>query len=315
VLLAQREDLAGDIARYELRAVDGGELPAFDAGAHIDVVVAPEYLRQFSLAGDPADRSRWVLGVLAERQGRGGSALMHRAFRAGRRVFVSRPINHFPLDESAAHTLLFAGGIGITPLLAMAHRLHALGRSFELHYSAAARSQAGFVDDLLAAPWAPQVRLHFKDEGCRADLGRLLPPHAQGWQLYTCGSPRYMDAVFAAAAARAWPPQALHREYFSLPEDPDRIDRAFVLKLARSGRSLAVPADRSPVDVLADVGIVVPTKCSDGLCGICITAYDASASGEVEHRDVMLGAAQRQRQLLLCCSRMKNQGDTLVVDL
>ena len=186
----------------------------------------------------------------------------------------------------------------------------------ELHYSAAARSQAGFVDDLLAAPWAAQVQLHFKDEGRRADLERLLPPHAPGWQLYTCGSPRYMDAVFAAAAARAWPPQALHREYFQVPEEPERVNHPFELKLARSGRVLQVPADASATEAQrSKLGVAVPTKCSDGLCGVCAVAYDAAASGPVEHRDVVLGAAERQRRMILCCSRAADAGGLLVVDL
>jgi hypothetical protein len=126
VLLKKREEMAEGVAKYEFVAPDGGELPPFDAGAHVDVVIAPEYQRAYSLAGDPADRSRYVLGVLREPPesgGRGGSALMHRAFREGRRVFISRPANHFPLYEEATLSLLFAGGIGVTPMLAMAHRL------------------------------------------------------------------------------------------------------------------------------------------------------------------------------------------------
>jgi reductive dehalogenase len=314
VRLHKREAMAADVARYEFSALDGAPLPPFEPGAHIDVVIAPEYLRQFSLAGDPADRSRYVLGVLNEKHGRGGSALMHRAFREGRQVFIGKPVNHFPLDEQAAFTLLLAGGIGVTPLIAMAHRLHALGKPFELHYSAAGRASAGFLDELARVPWAQRVQLHFKDEGRRADLQQLLPPHAPGHQLYTCGSPRYMDAVFATAAAKGWPEQALHREYFTLPEAPERINHAFELKLVRSGRVLQVPAERSATEVLAEAGIAVATKCSDGLCGVCATAYDAAASDEVEHRDVVLSGAERSRRVILCCSRARHEGGRIVLD-
>ncbi len=118
VVLRRRDEMAADLARYEFESADGGPLPAWEAGAHVDVVIAPEYARSYSLAGDPADRARYVLGVLREAAGRGGSALMHRVFREGRRVFVSPPRNHFALDERAARVLLFAGGIGVTPLLA-----------------------------------------------------------------------------------------------------------------------------------------------------------------------------------------------------
>jgi reductive dehalogenase len=324
VVLKRRIDMADDVARFEFAAPDGRSLPAFEPGAHIDVVIAPEYQRAFSLAGDPADRGRYVLGVLREPppsqggHGRGGSALMHRAFREGRRVFIGRPVNHFPLHEEAAHTWLFAGGIGVTPLIAMAHRLHALQRPFELHYSAASRRAAGFIDDLAAAPWAAQVKLHLKDEGGRADLPALVPrwrDEPGGWHLYTCGSPRYMDAVFAAAAARGWPEAALHREYFAVPEQPPWVNKPFVLQLAKSGRRLEVPADRRATDVLADIGIRIETKCTDGLCGVCAVGYAAAASGAVEHRDFVLSAQQRRERIVLCCSRAREVGGVLVLGL
>lgn len=318
VTLVRREAQTPEVARYEFAALDGGPLPVWDPGAHIDVVIAPEYLRPYSLAGDPAERGRWVLGVQREdpaRGGRGGSALMHRAFREGRQVFVSRPRNHFALDESARAVWLLAGGIGITPLITMAHRLHALGTPFELHYSAASRRSAGFLADLQRAPWAGHVQLHLKDEGGRAELDRLLPAYEAGHQLYACGSLRYMDAVFAAAAERGWPPEALHRELFSVPEAPPRENHAFTLRLARSGRDLPVPADRSATDVLAEAGIGVPVKCSDGLCGVCATPYDAAASGPVDHRDWVLSDGERARRVVLCCSRPREAGARLVVEL
>jgi reductive dehalogenase len=315
VLLKRREEMAADVAKYEFSAVDGSPLPPFDAGAHIDVVIAPEYQRQYSLAGDPADRSTYVLGVLREPDGRGGSALMHRAFREGRQVFITKPANHFPLHEDASMSLLFAGGIGVTPMIAMAHRLHALGKPFTFHYSAASRKTAGFVQDLEQVPWKDKVHRHFKDEGARADLLALTPPYEAGMHVYTCGAPRYMDGVFEAAAARGWPEEAMHREYFSVPEADGWVNREFMLHLARSGKTLPVPADRSATEVLAQAGIKVDTKCSDGLCGVCATAYDAAASGQVEHRDFVLGKRERQHKVILCCSRMVDEGAALCIDL
>ena len=324
VKLVKRDEMAEGVARFELESLDGGELPAFDAGAHLDVVVAPEYQRAFSLAGDPADRSRYVLGVQREAppaeggHGRGGSALMLRAFRPGRKVFVSRPRNHFALVEDASHTLLLAGGIGVTPLIAMAHRLHALGRPFALHYSAKSRRVAGFIDELLAAPWSERVHLHFSDEGTRADFGAIVPAYAPGLpgpQLYACGSAAYMDAAFAAATARGWPEDALHREYFSVPEGAAWIDKPFTLVLARSGRELPVPADQRATDVLAAAGFGVDVKCTDGLCGVCARHYDAAASDEVEHRDVVLSRRERATRVVLCCSRAAHEGGRIVLDL
>lgn len=318
VVLTRRKDMAEGVARYEFTAPDGRELPAFEAGAHIDVVIAPEYQRPYSLAGDPADRSRYVLGVqreLPERGGRGGSALMHRVFREGRQVFVSRPANHFPLQEDARLSLLMAGGIGVTPLIAMAHRLHALGRPFELHYSAASRRSAGFLQDLAKAPWHAHVHLHIKDEGRRADLSSLIPAYHAGLQLYTCGAARYMDSVFSVAGEKGWPEEALHREYFSVPEGPQWDNKPFLLRLARSCRTLEVPADRSAADVLAEAGIGVDIKCSDGLCGVCACPYDPAQSGEVEHRDFVLSQSERAHKIILCCSRMRHAGAALTLQL
>jgi ferredoxin len=156
---------------------------------------------------------------------------------------------------------------------------------------------------------------HFKDEGRRADLAALLPDYRSGWQLYTCGAARYMDGVFAAASARGWPQAALHREYFSVPEAAGWVDRRFVLRLLRSARTLPVPAGRSATDVLAEAGIGVLTKCSDGLCGTCAAAYDAAASDAIEHRDFVLSQAERQRRIILCCSRALNEDGEIAVEL
>ena len=311
VILKRREEMADDVARFEFVAAKG-DLPKFDAGSHVDVVIAPEYLRQYSLAGDPADNSKYVLGVQREPEGRGGSMLMLRAFREGRRVFISPPRNHFPLQEDATKSFLFAGGIGITPMLTMAHRLHALGREFELHYSARSRPFAAFMSDLAQVPWHNRVRMHMKDEGARADFEALLPPYEDGIHLYTCGSPRYMEGLFAIAAAKGWPDEALHREFFTVPEQPDYVNEPFILKLARSGRTIEIPADKRATDVLTEMGIVVDTKCSDGICGVCSTRV---LSGTPEHRDHVLSKKEREQKMILCCSRASEPGGTIEIDL
>ena len=241
--------------------------------------------------------------------------LMHRAFRDGRKVFVSRPANHFPLHEDATLSLLFAGGIGVTPMITMAHRLHLLGKPFDLHYSAASRSTAGFLQDLNEAAWNERIRYHFKDEGQRADLRALIPAYQTGYHVYTCGAVRYMDGVFEAATEQGWPEEAMHREFFSVPEAPDWVNLPFTLKLAKSGRSFAVPAERNATDVLAEAGFVIDTKCSDGICGVCATRYLPAESGEVEHRDYVLSAKDREQRVILCCARTKAAGAELVVDL
>jgi ferredoxin-NADP reductase len=308
VVLKRREERSADTARYEFVAADGRELPEFEAGAHVDVVIAPEYLREYSLAGDPADASRYVLGVQREAKSRGGSALMHRAFREGRRVFISRPRNNFPLVESATRTLLFGGGIGITPLLTMAHRLRALGRSYELHYSVRQRADAAFVKEVQEL----SGKTHVSGEGSRLKCEEAIPRFEAGFHLYTCGSAPYMDAIFAAAQAQGWPEDALHKEYFSVPEPPDYVNHPFTLRLQRSGKAIEVPAEISAIEALARAGIMVDTKCSDGICGVCATPYLA---GEIEHRDYVLSAKERASKIIVCCSRAKHAGGEVVLDL
>jgi ferredoxin-NADP reductase/epoxyqueuosine reductase QueG len=312
VVVSKVEKMAEGVSKFEFRALDGGDLPAFEAGAHIDVVVAPEYLRQFSLSGDPADRSVYQIGVLREDEGRGGSRLMHRIFSEGRKVFISRPINHFPLEEGAPRTLLMGGGIGVTPLISMAHRLHALGAEFTLHYSCSRKDHAGFLTDLAEAPWADRVRLHFSDEGSRADLDALLAQPGAGWMLYTCGPDRYMDAVLESAARQGWPEDNVRKEYFSVPEIPDYVNYPFTLRLAKSGREVAVPAEKSITDVLAEIGIHVDVKCSDGICGVCKCGL---VSGEVEHRDFVLSKKQQADSIIICQSRAAEEGGVIEIDL
>ena len=196
--------LTPDITLYEFRKADGLLLPQADAGAHIDVVVAPEFFRQYSLSGDPADQSKYQIAVLREDCGKGGSKLMHRIFEEGRRLFISHPINHFPLEEGASFTYLMGGGIGVTPMVAMAHRLHAIGAAFELHYSCSKRSNAAFLDIVSAAPWSESVSCHFSDDGSRADLADILR-YRDGAHVYTCGPDFYMQAVLDTATARGFP--------------------------------------------------------------------------------------------------------------
>lgn len=310
--LARVEAMTELVSKYEFRSMDGSPLPPFEAGAHLDVVVAPEFFRQYSLCGNPADTSVYQIGVLREPQGRGGSRLLHQIFSEGRKVFVSRPINHFPLDESAAKTLLLGGGIGVTPMLAMAHRLHAIGAEFALHYSCRSRDSAGFLADIDLAPWADRVSLHLSSEGSRADLDSILAGYEDGHHCYACGPDRYMKTVLETAAKMGWPEEAVHYEYFSVPETPDYENHDFFLTLAQSGKAVAVPAHRSAAEALLAAGIPVDLKCSDGLCGVCKCELLA---GEVEHRDHVLSKAQRQSAMILCQSRAATPGGEIVINL
>jgi reductive dehalogenase len=309
--ISKVEQMTGDVTKYEFSSFDGSDLPEWTAGGHLDVVVAPEYLRQYSMSGNPADRSTYQIGVLREDEGRGGSKFLHRIFTEGRRVFISKPINHFELVEDAKRTFLMGGGIGITPMIAFAHRLHSLGKPFEVHYSASTREGAGYIDDLKAVPWAEHVHFHFSDQGNRADLEAILTGYQDGWHVYTCGPERYMDGVTETAERLGYPEEARHLEYFSVPEQPDYVNHAFTVELAKSGKTFEIPADKSITDILTENGVQIDVKCSDGICGVCKCGI---ISGEVEHRDFVLSKKQQESSLILCQSRAAPGETKITVD-
>lgn len=306
------EAMTPDVTKYEFRALDGGNLPEWQAGGHLDIVVAPEFLRQYSLSGDPADRSKYQIAVLREDEGKGGSKLMHRIFNQGRKIFIAKPINHFPLEEQASKTFLMGGGIGITPMLAMAHRLHVLGADFEVHYSFKTRESAGFLVDLVSVAWADKVTLHCSAEGTRADLAKILKAYQADQHVYTCGPDIYMQSVIDAATNAGFPEAARHLEYFNVPEVPDYVNHDFVLRLAKSEKDIPVSADQSPTDALIAAGVSIDVKCSDGLCGVCRCGL---VSGEVEHRDFVLSEKQRETSIILCQSRAVQKDGIVEIDL
>ena len=310
VVISKVEDMAPGLTRYELSDPAGKPLPEWTAGAHIDIVVAPEFLRQYSLAGDPADRSKYVIGVLREDAGEGGSVLLHRIFSEGRKIFISKPINHFPVAQTTGKHWLMGGGIGVTPMIAMAHELHAQGREFALHYSISTRAGAGFLAQLETVPWRDCLTIHCSDEGSRADLPALLAQPGPADHVYTCGPDLYMQAVMDAAGA--FDEEARHLEYFNVPEAPEYENHPFTIHLARDGRTLEVPAEQSAAEVLQSAGFKIDIKCSDGICGVCKCGV---LEGEVEHRDYVLSKAQRRDQIITCQSRAAEPGGRLVVDL
>ena len=311
VKVASVQALTNKITLYDLRAIDDGELPAFTAGAHISVCVAPEYFRDYSLANDPNERHRYVIAVQREDAGEGGSKLMQRIFTAGRTVFIAPPKNHFPLDEMAKSAVLIAGGIGVTPLLAMAHRLHAIQRPFELHYAAKSAADCAFLTELRDVAWANRVHCYFSDQKERADLPAILQAYEPGRTAYVCGPDRLMRAVIEAAQMLDWPEEAVKSEYFAAPAQEDWVNHRFTLELT-DGRQFTIPEDRAATDILAENGIFVDVKCSEGICGVCKTRL---LTGEVEHRDYVLGKAERPHSMMLCCSRAAAPNGIVRVDL
>jgi vanillate O-demethylase ferredoxin subunit len=304
---------AEDVCVFELAAEHGGRLPAFRAGAHIDVHLPNGLVRQYSLCGDPRDRRRYRIAVLRTDPSRGGSRTLHDDVRVGDKIAISAPKNHFPLARGAGRSLLFAGGIGITPIIAMADALARAGADFELHYCVRTPRRAAFAQQLMRSSYAGRVHFHYGEAagGKRIDLPSLLADPDPRTHVYACGPAGFMDAVRDCALAQGWDPARVHREHFAAPAGAAPA-RPFDIRIASSGAIVHVAADQSALEALARHGIKVPMACGQGLCGTCLTPV---LEGEPEHRDLCLDEARRARNdcMTPCCSRAR--GASLTLDL
>jgi vanillate O-demethylase ferredoxin subunit len=307
------EALTPRIRLLELVPAEGGELPAFTAGAHIDVDMPAVEGRSYSLLNDPREGHRYRIAVLREEMGRGGSAWMHDQVAVGDVLTASVPSNNFPLSREAELHLLIAGGIGITPILSMVEHLLAEGGTFHLHYCARSRDEAAFAY-MLTERLGDQVTFHFDggDPAKGLDIAALLARKPAGGHVYVCG-PRGMIRAVREATTN-WPKGTVHWELFGGDEAdtaPRVTDVAFDVELAKSGVKLHVPADRKLLDVMREAGVKVKSLCTEGVCGTCRVKV---LSGEVDHRDEVLTKAQQAKFMQVCVSRAK-PGSTLVLDL
>jgi ferredoxin-NADP reductase len=297
--------LAEAINGYELVDPRGRDLPRFTAGAHIAVRHGGSAVRDYSLWNDPAERRHYCIAVLREVHGQ-GSGHWHDRVRVGDNVEASMPRNNFPLTEAAERYLLLAGGIGITPIMAMIAELRRRRAEFLLHYCSRTPETTAFREELDVLAAQGRVRYHH-DNGDPArglDIAAALRDPLPGTHLYYCGPAGMMKA--AAAAANAWVEGTVHCEYFTGPQarppEPLSEDHAFRIRLAKRGGEYLIAANETIVEVLRRHGIPVRTSCELGYCGTCLTRY---CGGEPDHRDQILSEADRRRYLLVCCSRAK----------
>ena len=297
-----------DIVSYELRALDGSALPPFSAGAHIDLHLANGLIRSYSLVNPQAERHRYVIAVQKDRATRGGSKWVHEHLRAGDVIMVSAPRNNFPLAEDAAHSLLFAGGIGITPIMSMIERLSVLERPWQLYYCARTRAAAAFVDQLAGRS---EVRFNFDREpgGAMLDMAPIIERASKGTHFYCCGPLPMLNAFEAITAGL--PTELVHVEYFSAKEPPSH-EGGFTVVLAKSGRQIPIPAGKTILDALLEAGVDLPFSCKEGVCGTCETAV---LEGIPDHRDLILTKEEHaaSRSMMICCSGSKSE--RLVLDL
>lgn len=311
-VLSKRQE-AQDIASFELGREDGGPLPAFSAGSHVDVHVPGGLVRQYSLCNDAGETHRYRIAVLRDARTRGGSAGMHDTVKEGDLITISEPRNHFPLVH-AQRTVLLAGGIGITPLLCMAQRLHAIEAEFDLHYCTRSADRTAFRDEILASPFAGRVKFHFDDgdQKQKLDLLDALGKQDPGTHLYVCGPTGFIEHVTQTAQGLGWTAGQIHMEYFGAAPQDTTGDRPFEVKLASNGKLVPVAADQTVVQALAAHGVEVLTSCEQGVCGTCITRV---LDGECDHRDLYFTDEEKARhdQFTPCCSRAKSS--VLVLDL
>lgn len=281
-------------------ATPGAGLPPAEPGAHIVLRLGNGLCRSYSLT-NPGDGQRWCIAVHRSADSRGGSRWVHTVLRPGDPVEAEGPHNHFALDAGAPMSVLVAGGIGITPLLAMARQLAAQHRPWALHYAARTQAQMAFADELraLAAPTGATLDLRCDHEGDRPlDLPAIVAALPAGAHVYACGPAGLLDAFEAATAAL--PPARVHLERFAGTQDAATAAGCTVT-LARSGRRLAVAPGQSILDALIAIGAEPPYSCREGLCGTCETRV---LRGTPDHRDRVLGAAARAAgdRMMVCCS-------------
>ena len=301
LVVHDRRFVADGVVELTLRRPDGDEqpLPGWEPGAHIDLHLSGDMVRQYSLHGDPRDHCEWKISVLREAEGRGGSKFIHDQLRKGSAVRVTGLRNKFKFVDST-HYVFVAGGIGITPLLPMLQAAEAAGADWKLYYGGRARSSMAHVDRV--SEFADRATIWPQDERGLLDLASICEDNGKT-ALYCCGPEPLLKAVEEACAH--WPPDRVRMERFVAPDADDVGELvAFEVELSKSGITLQIPADRSIMDVATEAGVKVPRSCTEGLCGSCETEV---LEGVPLHRDSVLTAEERDSNetMMVCVSRAR----------
>jgi ferredoxin-NADP reductase len=274
------------------------ELPAWTPGAHVDLRIPDGRVRQYSLCGNPADRTSYEIAIKREVAGRGASLWVHANLTPGATAHVSAPRNNFPLAEDARRHILLAGGIGVTPFVSMVRKLAGERADFELHLCAASAETTPLLPEIRALS-GDRLSTWFSGEARRFSATSIGPPGA-GRHLYVCGPMRLLEPVLTHAAAIGWPQTQVHAEVFQPISDENFKPEPFDAFIASTGAVLHVPADRTLLEVLRAHGLATVSSCELGVCGSCVCGY---RNGRVIHRDVVLPLTSRQDRMMPCVSR------------
>lgn len=316
LVISGMRQLTPRIRAYELRHPDGSALPAVTAGAHLSVPVrlqdGSEQIRSYSIASDPTQHAVYEIAVLRDDSGRGGSLSVHHDYALGTVLRCGLPANHFQLHEDARPAVLIAGGIGITPVKAMAHALLARTSEFQLHYAARSPAEMAYRSEITGAL---QERAHFyfsdAEANARLNVQRLVADAPDEAVFYVCGPARLIDEVRTAGEAYGIDSSCIRYERFVAPVS-SAADKPVEVKLHRSGRSVQVAADQTILDAVLDAGVSAPFECRTGTCGTCATKV---IDGTPDHRDSALTQMERDGAALMCICVSRAAGDRLVLDL
>ena len=306
--VTRNDKIADGIHLIEFRDPGGQLLPQFTAGAHITIRVPNGLLRKYSLCNDPAERNVYQVAVKREANGRGGSSNLIDKVKAGDEIMVAPPVNDFALPQRAQDFLFIAGGIGITPIMAMIREVQAQGKRFRLFYCTRSQETTAFTKELAAPEFAGKVVIHHDhgDPTCSLDLKPILAERRNREHLYCCGPRPLMEAV--RRMTDHWSSTAVHFEAFSEAETHKADDKPFRVRLSRTGKVVEVPVTKTILEVLRENGLDVPSSCETGTCGTCRTKMLA---GEADHRDLVLAEHERADHIMICVSRARSDEITL----
>lgn len=301
VLIDSREDQGNGVAVLCLVSANDEPLPAFAAGAHIDVRINDGVVRQYSLSNAPGAVDHYRVGVLNDPQSRGGSSALFNDFFAGRRIEISGPRNHFEVGKHSGTAILVAGGIGITPMVSMAYQLREEGRDFEIHYCLKQQSNGAFVEEL-KTQFSEELHLHCTVDK-KFDPVEVLSKRNDEPHVYVCGPTGFMDWVIDSAKQQGFISSHIHFEYFSAEVELE--GDAIEVYCSESDATVMVAHDQTIATALSLAGIKVDVSCEQGVCGTCITEV---LEGEPDHRDQFLTDEEKEDndQIAVCCSRAKS---------
>lgn len=307
--VTRNDKIADGIHLFEFRDTDGKPLPEFSAGAHIAIQVPGGLLRKYSLCNDPTERDRYLVAVKREANGRGGSANLIDKVKTGDTLMVAAPVNDFGLPPRAQDFLFIAGGIGITPIMAMIREVRAQDKRFRLFYCTRSPETTAFRGELSAPEFKDNVTIHYDggDPACSLDLKPILAERKNREHMYCCGPRPLMEAV--RAMTDHWSSAAVHFEAFSEAETHKPTDKPFKVRLAHSGAVIDVPTTKTILEALREHGLEVPSSCETGTCGTCRTKMLA---GQADHRDLVLAEHERADNIMICVSRAKS--DEITID-